>query len=533
MVRDRKVSLKTVTVTSICIAILASALTWYAFGPFTSPNIELDDLPSQAYFTVRNDGTYTWVTRYDGHIAYNGTVASTVINNALGALTVGRDWKETVLLRGDFTVTAGLTPSNWTRLEIDGTVATSTADVSLILIEGTAPGPKYQIDVVASHLIGAGDKGTDTDHNNLVLVNYGSDIDISIGLGENAGFTAIEIGKSTWVHVHDSHLKDFARRTTVTAGKGIALGGSSDCEIYNNWIETPTSGGYSGTPHIGSTIFLYGDTGYPSLRNDIHDNILDGGGTGFDNDNGIYLNAQSSNVSYNNIHHNTISGYNGVGRAGVKINTGNDNNINFNTVINCGITVQSDSSPPGDPDYSTRNQVIGNKLFHGGIGTGGQSNARHSMLNLIADNILSSDTYQEYGIYIGSYSNGTEVHGNIVSGISISLGITAYNSHIVCTENNIPGSVIDNGVDTIWGLNVFEDGKPNINSGMAVNSTTTTWSITHGLAWTPTFVSCSFNSTNIDSWRWTATSTTITVTCVNRVTTDAIVACYWYAEWIP
>jgi len=73
-------------------------------------------------------------------------------------------------------------------------------------------------------------------------------------------------------------------------------------------------------------------------------------------------------------------------------------------------------------------------------------------------------------------------------------------------------------------------------SGTIVNASATTWTITHGLVGNPQDnggVWCSFNSTNIDSWRWTSTSTTITVTCVNRATTDAIVACYWYAEYRP
>jgi hypothetical protein len=70
-------------------------------------------------------------------------------------------------------------------------------------------------------------------------------------------------------------------------------------------------------------------------------------------------------------------------------------------------------------------------------------------------------------------------------------------------------------------------------SSLAINATATTFTITHGLVATPTFVSCSFNSTQIDGWAWTSTSSTITVTVHNRVTTDAIVACYWEAKYQP
>jgi len=71
------------------------------------------------------------------------------------------------------------------------------------------------------------------------------------------------------------------------------------------------------------------------------------------------------------------------------------------------------------------------------------------------------------------------------------------------------------------------------NSGVVTNGTATTFTITHHLASTPTWVGISFNSTNIDSAKWTTTSTTITVTVHNRVTTDQVVACYWEAKYVP
>lgn len=68
------------------------------------------------------------------------------------------------------------------------------------------------------------------------------------------------------------------------------------------------------------------------------------------------------------------------------------------------------------------------------------------------------------------------------------------------------------------------------NSGSAVNATATTFSITDGLAGTPTGVWCSFNSTEITAYTWTVTSSTITVTVVGMTGNTT---CYWQAVYVP
>jgi hypothetical protein len=125
-------------------------------------------------------------------------------------------------------------------------------------------------------------------------------------------------------------------------------------------------------------------------------------------------------------------------------------------------------------------------------------------------NYLWLSGLQRYGIYVGANC-----------------------ANFTIRDNNLVGN--DDGALYIGSSDVDSIVKGNIgfvteNSGMVVNASATTWTITHGLAGTPTFVSCSFNSTNSDMWKWTSTSTTITVTAT---ATEAVVACYWYAEYKP
>jgi hypothetical protein len=50
-------------------------------------------------------------------IDFSGTTATTVINSALSNLPVGRTWKETVKLKGNFTITTNLLPKNYTIID--------------------------------------------------------------------------------------------------------------------------------------------------------------------------------------------------------------------------------------------------------------------------------------------------------------------------------------------------------------------------------------------------------------------------------
>lgn len=125
----RKFSLKTVLAV-ICITVFATSFLSYVLssnGVGAGRDLYFDDLPSTASYVINTDGTYTWATRYDGYVAYggsanrggvDGTDSSAIINACIGNLTSGRTQKETVALRGDFTISNMITIPNYTILDL-------------------------------------------------------------------------------------------------------------------------------------------------------------------------------------------------------------------------------------------------------------------------------------------------------------------------------------------------------------------------------------------------------------------------------
>lgn len=81
---ETKSLVRTVKVSLIVSLLITAFWAGYIFASpngFNPPNVYLDDLPSTATYVVKTDGAYYWAVRYDGKIAFNGTVASTVIQN--------------------------------------------------------------------------------------------------------------------------------------------------------------------------------------------------------------------------------------------------------------------------------------------------------------------------------------------------------------------------------------------------------------------------------------------------------------------
>jgi len=92
-------------------------------------------------------------------------------------------------------------------------------------------------------------------------------------------------------------------------------------------------------------------------------------------------------------------------------------------------------------------------------------------------------------------------------------GVLGQNSRFVCLFSNNRGFVTEN-------------------TGTTTNSTATTFVFNHGLASTASGFWASFNTTAINGWAWTSTTTQITVT-VTGTSLPEIMACYWMAEYKP
>ena len=83
------------------------------------PTITCEAVIAPASYVVYKDGTtYYAQNGQTGVNDYSGTDASTVINNALGALTSGRTWKEKVVLKGDFSLTSVIAVPSYTVLDL-------------------------------------------------------------------------------------------------------------------------------------------------------------------------------------------------------------------------------------------------------------------------------------------------------------------------------------------------------------------------------------------------------------------------------
>jgi hypothetical protein len=85
-------------------------------------------------FLIYKSGTTTYAKNATtGAIAYSGTDTSTVINAALTALTADRTWKETIVVRGDFELSAAINPPSYSRIIVDGRlVAADSAQINLV-----------------------------------------------------------------------------------------------------------------------------------------------------------------------------------------------------------------------------------------------------------------------------------------------------------------------------------------------------------------------------------------------------------------
>lgn len=107
------------TISLFVVGILLCSLGSYALGQSaTSRNLYLNDLPHAVYYTLTNDGTYYWATRYDGGTYYYSTNASYTYNEAASDLT--HTYKQTILITGPaWTITAPLLIYSYETLQID------------------------------------------------------------------------------------------------------------------------------------------------------------------------------------------------------------------------------------------------------------------------------------------------------------------------------------------------------------------------------------------------------------------------------
>ena len=112
-------------------------------------------------YTVYKVGSTYYAMDSDGNVDYSGSNAHTVINNAIGNLTNGRDHMETVLSKGEITITDSIQLDSYTRLMIGGELKAGTTGFDMITFSDTA---QYHVEICGGGLINGDDKADDGIH---------------------------------------------------------------------------------------------------------------------------------------------------------------------------------------------------------------------------------------------------------------------------------------------------------------------------------------------------------------------------------
>lgn len=134
----------------------------YVLDPYTLSNYYLTSVLSPANYVVMADGLgwYQAVNGTDGSVSLSDTNSTTVIRYALGALTTGRTWKETVKLTGYFPLTGDayvgkIAVANYTILDLtDATLFLANGGNSNLIDNSDGTNGNTQIEIIGGILDG-------------------------------------------------------------------------------------------------------------------------------------------------------------------------------------------------------------------------------------------------------------------------------------------------------------------------------------------------------------------------------------------
>jgi len=163
---------------------------------------------------------------------------------------------------------------------------------------------------------------------------------------------------------------------------------------------------------------------------------------------------------------------------------------------------------------------------------------------LIESNVIETTTEFDGAITIGysadCYVKDVKIINNIISDTNRGIRVIRYSgtytnriSNVLVMGNTIKdlqsGGVAFATNNTLNLTVEHNIGFVTENSGTATITGSTSVTFNHGLAGTPTHVAIGFKTAGYGSWRWSATSTQITITVANSGTYNLT----WYAEYRP
>jgi parallel beta-helix repeat protein len=348
------------------------------------------------YIVYQDGGKYCAQNGFTNAVEKCDSDASTVINYALSNLTPGRTWKETVVLRGTFTLSNPIVLYSFTRLVIDGVINVLTQDYLYAVIINYAnsllapPGyniPDTDIEVVGGVIKGCGASG------NPPTCPYGSEYGIYFGTVNNFKIAGVTVSGFPW--------------------DGIIINGASNGIVSDNVVTDVGGGGIviEGDKIVVSNNIISPNSPYP------------GWGTG------IYASGLSNAVVDGNIIYNASS--EGILVEGSSYVTVSSNIVFLNGT---GISV-----------VDSNNVVVSGNVVYNNNDTGILIGYRYFTVknNVIIGNFVSDDrspAKQKYGIlfailtllYIPEYFNNNlvacnHVFGNTIEQIAIPVNSLANN----------------------------------------------------------------------------------------------------------
>jgi len=512
---EKKVSLKTFLVTTALIAVLVFAGTHYIFASSGTITIEPSSFAETVeYAIIEEDGLFKAKNGTTGAVEISGTEPIPVVNNAMGNLSSGRTWKETVLIMTEIEIDHDayqITIPNYTILDFNGhtlKVRDSTPYNDDYYLLANRDNPATDIELrnmnFDENAAGAPDAWAWvfgwTNTSNLILYNcdfsspvieystywygYNNDTEIKYckfaandfnleSSDDRLNNLVFEYNEVTNGQIYTRGTAYIRYNRLIGYDVSIHVGNGDESEISHNYIHPTEWSGYF-------IYVIYSD------RTTINNNIIQGYGT--TSGVGIFWTYCDEILATTNQVYNV--------KVGMENDEANNTLISGNTITKStyGIELyQSDTC-----------KVSGNNIRDATRGVYGYGSAKKSDFNSITDNKFYGE--MTYGVYFDS----------------------------ACRYNNIRHNYFNiTGTGFNWGGtdNVAEDniGFTTENTGTATISSSTSTTFNHELVGTPTGVWASFDSTGYNGWTWTATATQITVTVGQSGTYEV----YWQAEYKP
>lgn len=298
--------------------------------------------------------------------------------------------------------------------------------------------------------------GTATNYGIYLIGTTGIEVDNNIISSNNIQTQGTTGGSNFGIYLSsNSNNNEVTNNLIQTNGSstrnyGIQISGSSTLTTENNTIQSNNISTDGTTTNYG--IYMLTNTNYNKIKN----NIVSTSGT--TSNYGIYVSGSTfevkgNEISYNNIQANGTSETSSA-NPGIYLYR----NVNFNEIFKNNITSEGTTSSYGIAMSGTTSLPVNNNLINENIiytlarltgnsyGIYGTTNINQN--NLSNNNITTSGTTANYGIYLIGAAN-LESNNNTISTNNINTLGTTTNNYGIAITTNVNNNIIDkNNIST-------------------------------------------------------------------------------------